>query len=698
MKDKFHLMVIAVAFVAFVGIGLFANFNGDLVGMAHTHYFDNVAGFCEDFDSSNLDVDEIYVAGTIYTDLAPEIGNFLEDYCSADELKEYVCDDVDGIRIVPSLCEFGCNEKGYCELNPELQTKCVDSDDSYDFAGTVLFLGQEFDDKCSEDGNYLMEYSCIDNNLALEYYDCECSDGACVQTVCEGSENHNIYEKDKIVLIEGETSTEINDVCVAYEFGGNVGTSVKEFTCVDGGVVEEIVDCPEGTICYDGACTEKLCYDSDGQDTTIKGNVTQYSTSLDFKYGADSCTNTEEFDELQAGKNVLEFVCTEGKLDYEVLSCAEGETCLNGLCKVPEGICKDEESSLTEKGKAVIVDEKTELQQLVDSCSDGFDVFEYGQYVADATCEDGLLTYDHVQCPADSYCYDGRCLSSVCNDLDGGNYSLAGYTKFSIDEVGQIQSAFEDTCLLGGEESEMGNELLEWSCENGQLIKEILSCDCVDATCDETMLPAFDEDKDVINCPEGYVLLNGMCVEDLTSKISFCEGNMLNKKVKGDLYRKHMCENSCIEGNTGAYCDYNEECLGNEMSTLTSECVGGLDFLGNQFMVQYEICNEFGELKVGQNDCSNFGGYCSEGSCVKTEGGVVVGFDVSGDYNALSCIPFDYDFFPVTEEFGVECNSTVTCSDEDIQEIVNTCSKAYFEEAESEFFYQQCNLFNTTIC
>lgn len=266
---------------------------------------------------------------------------------------------------------------------------CTDSDGGKDIfsSGTARDQSGAYSDRCAGAVG-LEEWYCEGSAAASKTIPCptgyECQAGACIISPCSDSDG------GKVPDTEGTTSvstTEETDECVN-------AMTVKEFYCSGGRVLSENIACGASKYCTDGACTEKVCTDSDnGKDTSRAGTTTSGPDSQ-----TDSC-----FDRTA----VKEYFCDDGRIANERVACASGYSCINGKCEQDKCVDSDSGKDTSKKGTTAYG-----ALNYTDSCYSDTSVLEY--YCG----SDSSISNEKISCGTGKECYDGLCRTAQCQKTD----------------------------------------------------------------------------------------------------------------------------------------------------------------------------------------------------------------------------------------------------------------------------------------
>ncbi|MGV8176951.1 MAG: hypothetical protein ACP5NX_04070 [Candidatus Bilamarchaeaceae archaeon] len=206
-------------------------------------------------------------------------------------------------------------------------------------------------------------------------------------------------------------------------------SKVREYTCNNGTVASQIVACPSGTLCSNGACSvpaNTRCNDSDGMDITKKGSVFTALTNGWGAISADYCINSAQ---------VREYYCNGSNLASQVFNCPSGFTCSNGAClsfskfnltlNTTITKCTDSDNGKNGdvKGMVTCINGST----YTDMCNGNSRVLEF--YVD----SNGDVRYDYITCGTGKNCSNGACVqdnASACTAY-GSNPLYPGYAIYN---------------------------------------------------------------------------------------------------------------------------------------------------------------------------------------------------------------------------------------------------------------------------
>lgn len=197
---------------------------------------------------------------------------------------------------------------------------CTDSDgmDFHTKGNVSLGTAAYAEDYCT-DSTHLKEHYCVGGMATSEIVECPlgsaCADGRCVavETDCADSDGGNdIYNAGTLTLVRNLTSAEYLDKCLD-------GRRVKEYYCTRGGYAEQIVNCPDGTVCVQAACKIEVCMDGDnGYDIYTKSVASKGTDNRQ-----DRCLD------LASG---TEYYCENDSIAAKNFTCPQRYRCEDGRC------------------------------------------------------------------------------------------------------------------------------------------------------------------------------------------------------------------------------------------------------------------------------------------------------------------------------------------------------------------------------
>jgi hypothetical protein len=339
-----------------------------------------------------------------------------------------------------------------------------------------------------------------------------CKNGTCINNpTCTDSDNGpNINTKGHTQKFNADgTGSWFDDVCATPENGVNY-PAVYEGYCKGNEVTNELMKCPENTVCNDGACinttlnqtndTTTKCFDTDGGKNfyvsgyTIQEGVTKYY---------DQCINGQ----------LRELYCSDfaGGVSSEIFyNCAtENKVCQNGACI---NITLNQ----TNTKKPVCGNGKVESGEVCDGGK--ADCGEFG-FVAgySAACKKDCSGYDTSYCLQKPVCGNGVCEDKVGETSTNCMQDCAPipYCGDKICNNGETYSTCKSDCkpeCIANSDCKATDECMTGVCNQGICLSTNLPdntrCSvgiCQRGTC-ETV------------CPSGREYVNGKCV------VSGCEG------------------------------------------------------------------------------------------------------------------------------------------------------------------------------
>jgi len=223
-----------------------------------------------------------------------------------------------------SACPSCANATAGNETPPNItvtvpRPNCTDSDGRDVYVKGNVSLGTAlYVDGCT-DGSHVKEYYCDGSMATSETAECPlgsaCADGRCarVETDCNDTDGgDDIYNEGTLTLVRGLTSAEYLDKCLD-------GKRVKEYYCTRDGYVEQIVNCPDGTICVQAACKTEVCMDGDDGDNIYVKSVTSKGTDNEQDRCLDRASGTE-------------YYCENNSIAAKNFTCPSRYRCDDGRC------------------------------------------------------------------------------------------------------------------------------------------------------------------------------------------------------------------------------------------------------------------------------------------------------------------------------------------------------------------------------
>ena len=261
-------------------------------------------------------------------------------------------------------------------------------------------------------------YICDDGALIVNANTCTDSDGGSAQPA----------------FVKGTAANEITER--TDECSSN---TLIEFSCASSGLIDRtLLECNNfggNYICYNGACVQYSCTDTDataelpnGNNIYKKGQITWTTTNAGFgandvcKSGQQIIDDYAEDDEvppvdIDSSKNyLLENYCgDDGHPGLDFVICDNG--CVDGAC-VAE--CTDSDGGdIYNKGTVVGLDLNGRVITVNDYCAqtDTGEETESGLYVVEEQClDDGGVVGHYYLCPSGTTCQDGACVESYFVD------------------------------------------------------------------------------------------------------------------------------------------------------------------------------------------------------------------------------------------------------------------------------------------
>lgn len=168
--------------------------------------------------------------------------------------------------------------------------------------------------------------------------------------------------------------------------------------CENGAFRSELIPCPQGEFCQNGACAAgqplpATCSDSDnGRNIHVLGTVTgRFPSGVSFTY-RDNCADS--------GTGLYERWCENGAFRSDFIPCPQGEFCQNGTC-VTGSLCFTNDPFHVPTLLGTVTDHNGRQQP--DICEDDDTVI---QFACNPNGEAGV----HSQVSCDRGCHDGVCM------------------------------------------------------------------------------------------------------------------------------------------------------------------------------------------------------------------------------------------------------------------------------------------------
>ncbi|MEM3422189.1 MAG: hypothetical protein QXF35_00265 [Candidatus Bilamarchaeaceae archaeon] len=384
---------------------------------------------CKDYDDGKIASESSYVIvnNKRFDDYCADNKNLVEYYCSSNTSKEAYKETID----CSSVAGANACKDGKC-----VSIVCKDDDGKDIYKKTASFLDGESKTDYCVNMSEVVEYFCDDVFLKSQKFPCPkgygCSDGACIP-VCistvSSSKFFDFYVKDNVT----KGNETFSDYCA------NATHSV-EYYCENNNVKTQVVKCPSGYRCVDGACSLLLsCVDSDG-------GIDIYS------FGSVIKNNFEYKDYCVDPKTIIEYYCSGDNVISVEKDCPSGYSCSGGRCVKLADYCMD-----SDNGMEIYVKGQTENASVSysDYCVDSKSVKEY--YCS----SNNRVLSETIVCPTNYECLGGRCIKKQpphsCTDSDGGDelgikgtviFDSKSYTDYCIDYFHLIEYACVDNNLV----------------------------------------------------------------------------------------------------------------------------------------------------------------------------------------------------------------------------------------------------------
>lgn len=441
------------------------------------------------------------------------------DSCaSTTAVFEYYCTDNE-IQSERVSCPEGTECSGGMCASPV----CMDSDggQAADVLGTTARGTERYTDDCS-DANTVKEYYCSESGIANILLACgsgrACVDGACAAVACTDSDGG-------MNILERGTLREGGGVYVDYCSGTS---SVKEYYCSGGTMVQTVANCGEEFYCSDGRCLEYTCRDTDsGRDEDEYGTVSKGSDEWE-----DDCYDSD---------TVKEYYCDGNTISDTRINCGSSEMCSGGEC-IRE-TCTDTDGGNV---RGIFGTTTAGASSSPDACADLYTLKEYfcsGSSVAEATVNCFSAYHE--------YCYSNVCSPVHCEDSDGGEdehtygtvrvYTDNGYSRLETDSCSGSYAVKERFCNREGEGSFTTIE-----CASGEVCS---SGRCIEDTCADS-----DGGRNYIvpgTTTKGTTTRTDSCdpMDSYDLYEYYCSGNEIQYEIR-------YCPDECVENASGVgYCN-----------------------------------------------------------------------------------------------------------------------------------------------
>jgi len=389
----------------------------------------NLRDTCDENDPSN----NVHLLGIVHNGAGEEINR---DRCIDERtIRQANCRQSDGyssnsITSCPGgeVCSEGiCVQERYCtEPNPE---------DVFTDATVFVSRGERdyrHIDMCT-DSDTVQHIVCDGRSPTVSQTDCPVG-LSCVRGLCgDHREQHCIELERGAITTNGESWW---DGC-----SGDYSRLKMRADCIGEGIVALIPElCGSQEVCFNGACVQTSCTDSDGgSNTDIFGSTTYLLQSADGTTISgrfdDWCRNFIGSDEVVPERDeVVEQVCDEyDRPVSSLINCELGQRCSNGACVdgLSEETCTDSDNG----NNILVVGSITSSRDYTnrDYCANNHIVAEY-------TCrERGYFTQNWQTCPPDHpWCDYGACTKGIDDDPDNNVWLRGTVTDIN----GNIHSDF----------------------------------------------------------------------------------------------------------------------------------------------------------------------------------------------------------------------------------------------------------------
>lgn len=386
------------------------------------------------------------------------------------------------------------------DCTPVVKT-CNDTEDGKDSAvkGTVTTSDNvSLTDKCLN-ASTVLEYYCSGSEISNKEIACEngfeCKVGKCAEKeppapACNDSDDGRNATVRGTVTVGDDTLT---DTC-------NGTASVKEYYCDGNESDSSLMDCPEGTACKSGKCSEveASCEDTDGGQNLTRRGIVKVANATGTKNYTDDCYSEA---------TVIEYYCDGDGMAMKKVTCPDGSTCVSGACAQNECDDSDDGKNATEKGTVTVGSD-----EFVDKCKDDTSVTEY-------YCSGSLEKSVTIECDSGDVCVSGACVGPCEETDDVDDIYDKGTTTQGEDE-------YTDKCKTA-------STLTEYYCEDNVIESKSASCPsdytCLDGAC-QYKCTETDGGKDY---PEPGTTTKGsdseddVCVDADTLREFYCYSNLI---------------------------------------------------------------------------------------------------------------------------------------------------------------------------
>ncbi|MFH1785882.1 MAG: hypothetical protein ABH842_05630 [Candidatus Micrarchaeota archaeon] len=502
------------------------------------------------------------------------------------------------------LLLFGCitttHQQNTTQQSNITMPNCTDSD-----GGANIFIKGSlgsYTDFC--ENNSLTEYFCYNDTVNFETMTCPngtvCTDGACIINIVQ--DNRTI--EDFCIDSDGGANVYVSGFVTSqnetYRDSCNSQTSVLEYLCDGGKMMNSVISCGIGNSCQENACVNasRTCTETDEEDEYELGKIVQSAQGLVLQSKYDSC-----FDNT----TIREYYCNGSEINSKTLPCNTDEICSGGRCI---SVCLDGDDGIDVYNASYVKD----LTQVYnDYCYDKYTLVDY-------TCDGGLSIPNYETC--EIICKNGRCYDSdnvTCEETNSGRTVKLHTSTSTLDSA-------TDSCL-----DYMTKK--DYQCVDSKIEYEEVECKsdefCYSGKCYEiTAESCYDIDSGAYyngRRTASYIILtSSSSIEDV--KYDYCTSNTMvaeyscsGTKTAIDFYE--CMENAeCIDG----ACVYPYTCID---SHLNSSTFGSVSFYQNGTVVSTEYdtcasdivvrrvsCTFEDGIEYTLMECTN-GTVCNNGSC-----------------------------------------------------------------------------------
>lgn len=438
--------------------------------------------------------------------------------------------------------------------------------------------------------------------------------GRAVENPCTDSDTTEQYSDGRNYFVKGTATAKTafgqsirQDVC-------QTNNNLIEYYCLNKRIKSEKKPCEQG--CENGACIQPtiICIDSDGSDTTQKGNVTY--------------ANEIFLDKCSGNKGLIEQTCFNNSRVEKGVNC--DYMCSDGRCIPSPYTCTDSDNGPNaEQGGVTKVTSRpiTNIDIFLDTCLPNKKLKEFScgddslstssEILCETNCTTSSVTLDSISynvssCnPKTNSCID----TDATNEYPNGRNAKLNGTATSVDVSGRTRVG-EDNCI------DINKKLKEFSCENNILKSE--EFDCQSIMCsenDSTCMGVCEGDRCVARVIGEEVIENVTCIFKNSNQDHQCylaEENLFG--CNG--VEKCIVEN--VRGKTGEQKTWKSSCGGYENTTMdgknekirfdckkNQQCTdsdGGKNYstkgtITTSFASVSDFC--FSEKKLGEFYCSN---------------------------------------------------------------------------------------------